>query len=169
VWSFKIKWFCGPNVEKMGGCVKSLCPIFRRHRGLNKERTNNIVRGPDGSLSFAILGRGVGARESQSCAMRREKEAICVIVEFLAMRREKGATLLNGQFHEVTPLGEGARGELQRALDDLSDLDAAHAIGEGDWWSGIGRGLENLGDRPVEAAGGSRRSKRRCHGGAGED
>jgi hypothetical protein len=85
VWSLKIKWCCGPNVEKMGGCVKSLCPIFRRHRGLNKERTNNIVRGPDGSLSFAILGRGVGARESQSCAMRREKEAICVIVEFLAI------------------------------------------------------------------------------------
>ena len=53
----------GANIEQRGGGMESL----------KEERADDIVRGTDEPFCFAVLGRDVRTRETESDAIRREQ------------------------------------------------------------------------------------------------
>jgi hypothetical protein len=54
----------GEAVEMCGG-VQVLCPVAGRERRLKKEASNHVGGGANDAFDPAVLGRGVGARETQ--------------------------------------------------------------------------------------------------------
>jgi hypothetical protein len=55
------------------GDVQDLCPVADRERALEEKATNHISGGANHVSGPAVLGRGVGARETQLNAMSERK------------------------------------------------------------------------------------------------
>ena len=51
----EVKSLSGLKVEEIGGSVQCFNPVSWWHAGLEKERSENVVSGPDDALGFAIL------------------------------------------------------------------------------------------------------------------
>jgi hypothetical protein len=57
----------------VGGDVQGLCPIASRERRLEEKATDHIGGGVNHALDPTVLGRGVGARETQLNATGEEE------------------------------------------------------------------------------------------------
>jgi hypothetical protein len=66
----RLRW---EAVEGVGGSVQGLCPVAGRERRLEEKATNHISGGANHALAPAVLGRGVGARETQLNATGEEE------------------------------------------------------------------------------------------------
>jgi hypothetical protein len=75
----------GEVVEEMCGVVQGLYLVASRERCLKKEAANHIVGGANDTFGQAILGRGLGAWETQLNAMGEEEGARGVVVEVVTI------------------------------------------------------------------------------------
>jgi hypothetical protein len=69
----------GEAVEEMGGGVQGLYPVAGRERRLKEEAAYHIGGGANHAFGPAILGSGVGARETQLDVMGEEERARGVV------------------------------------------------------------------------------------------
>ena len=103
----------GKTVEEVGGSVQGLCPVAGRERRLEEEAAEHIGGGADHAFGSAVLGRGVGARETQLDAMSEKERTGGVIVELAAivtLQSTDRATKLGGYpGEEVSEGGECVR------------------------------------------------------------
>jgi hypothetical protein len=100
----------GKAVEEMCGGVQVLCLVTSRKRLLKEEAIDHGGAGVNDVFDPAVLGRGVGARETQLNAMG-EEGARGVVVELSTIVTLKGtnwATELGGDLDEE--VGEGGEG-----------------------------------------------------------
>jgi hypothetical protein len=88
--SYRAKWgvgwltaFEGRQLRCVAVC--SLCPVARRERRLEEEATNHISGGVNHVFDPAVLGRGVGARETQLDAVGGKERTGGVVVELAAI------------------------------------------------------------------------------------
>jgi hypothetical protein len=58
----RLRW---EAVEEVGGGVQGLCPVTGRERRLKEKASDHIGGGLNHALGLAVLGRGVGTRETQ--------------------------------------------------------------------------------------------------------
>jgi len=63
----------GMPVEQKGGGCQGFCPVWRWHGGVEQQGADVFVDGAEYAFSFAILLRGVRAREAQGDPVTREK------------------------------------------------------------------------------------------------
>jgi hypothetical protein len=63
----------GKTVEEVGGSVQSLCPVAGRERRLEEKTADYVGGGANHALCPAVLGGGVGARETQLNATGEEE------------------------------------------------------------------------------------------------
>jgi hypothetical protein len=75
----------GKTIEEVCGGVLGLCPIASRERLLEEKATNHIGGGVNHAFGPAILGRGVGARETQLDAIGEKERTRGVVVELTAI------------------------------------------------------------------------------------
>jgi hypothetical protein len=71
----------GKTVEEVGGSVQSLCPVAGRERRLEEKTADYVGGGANHALCPAVLGGGVGARETQLNATGEEEWPRGVVVE----------------------------------------------------------------------------------------
>ena len=94
----------------MGSGVQGLCPVADRERCLKEEATNHVGGGANDAFRLAVLGRGVGAQETQLNAMGEKEGARGVVVDLAAVITLKGTnrtTKLGGDpSEEVSEGGE---------------------------------------------------------------
>jgi hypothetical protein len=95
------------------GDVQGLCPVAGRERPLEEKATNHISGGANHVFGPAVLGRGVGARETQLNAMSEKERTGDVVVELVTIVTLQGmdrATKLGGYpGKEVCEGGERVR------------------------------------------------------------
>jgi hypothetical protein len=72
-------------VEEVGSYVKGLCPVAGGERRLEEEVADHIGGSVNHALGPAILGGGVGARETQLNATGEEEWSRGVVVELTAI------------------------------------------------------------------------------------
>jgi hypothetical protein len=92
----------------MGSGVQGLCPVAGRERCLKEKATNHVGGGTNDAFRLAVLGRGVGARETQLNAMGEKEGARGVVVELADVVTLEGtnrAMELGGDLGEE--VGEG--------------------------------------------------------------
>jgi hypothetical protein len=75
----------GKTVEKVGGGVQGLCLVAGRERRLEEKAADHIGGGANHAFGPTVLGRGVGARETQLDAMSEKEREGGVIVELAAV------------------------------------------------------------------------------------
>jgi hypothetical protein len=75
----------GEAVEEVGGCVKGLCPVACRKRCLEEKATYHVGGGANHALGPTVLGRGVGARETQLNATGEEERPRGMVVKLVAI------------------------------------------------------------------------------------
>jgi hypothetical protein len=63
----------GKTVEEVGGGVQGLCPVAGRERRLEEKAADHVGGGANHALCSAVLGGGVGARETQLNATSEEE------------------------------------------------------------------------------------------------
>jgi hypothetical protein len=63
----------GKTVEEVGGGVQGLCPVASGKRRLDEKAADHVGGGANHALCPAVLGRGVGARETQLNATGEEE------------------------------------------------------------------------------------------------
>jgi hypothetical protein len=63
----------GKTVEEVGGGVQGLCPVAGRERRLEEKAADHVGGGANHALCPAVLGGGVGARETQLNATGEEE------------------------------------------------------------------------------------------------
>jgi hypothetical protein len=88
----------GKKVEVCGG-VLGLCPVAGRERRLEEKATDHISGGANHAFGPAVLGRGVGARETELDAISEKERTGGVVVELAAIVTLQGtdrATELDG-------------------------------------------------------------------------
>jgi hypothetical protein len=98
----------GETVEEMCGGVHGLCPVAGRERCLKEKATDHVGGGANDVFGPVVLGRGVGARETQLDTMREEEGMRGVVVELTTIITLEGtdrATKLGGDPGEA--VGEG--------------------------------------------------------------
>jgi hypothetical protein len=78
----RLRW---EAVEEVGGCVKSLCPVASGERRLKEEAADHVGDSANHTLSPTVLGRGVGARETQLNATGEEEQPRGMVVKFAAI------------------------------------------------------------------------------------
>jgi hypothetical protein len=98
-------------IEEMCGHVKGLCPVAGRERRLEEKAADHVGGGgANDAFGSTVLGRGVGARETQLDAMGEEEGTRCVVVELAAIITLEGtdrAAKLGGDPSEE--VGEGGK------------------------------------------------------------
>jgi hypothetical protein len=75
----------GKTVEEVGGGVQDLCPVASRERRLEEKAADHVGGGAYHALCPAVLGGGVGARETQLNATGQEEWPRGVVVELAAV------------------------------------------------------------------------------------
>jgi hypothetical protein len=75
----------GKTVEEVCGCVEGLCPVAGRERRLEEKATDHVGSGANHAFGPTVLGRGVGARETQLDAMSEKERTGGVVVELAAI------------------------------------------------------------------------------------
>jgi hypothetical protein len=97
-------------VEEVSGSVQGLCPIASRERRLKEKTSDHIGGGSNHALSLTILGRGVGARETQLNAIGEKERPGGMVIKLAATVTLEGtdrATELGGYpSKEVCESGE---------------------------------------------------------------
>jgi hypothetical protein len=68
-------------VEEVGGGVQSFCPAAGRERHLEEKAVDHIGGGTNHAFGLAVLGRGVGARETQLNTIGEKERTGGVVVE----------------------------------------------------------------------------------------
>jgi hypothetical protein len=66
----RLRW---EAIEEVGSGVKSPCPVAGGERCLEEEASDHVGGSANHSLSTTVLGRGVGARETQLDATGEEE------------------------------------------------------------------------------------------------
>jgi hypothetical protein len=66
----RLRW---EAAEEVCGGVQGLCPVAARERHLEEKATDHVGGGANHALCPAVLGRGVGARETQLNAIGEEE------------------------------------------------------------------------------------------------
>jgi hypothetical protein len=79
----------GEAVEEMCGGVQGLCLVADRERRLKEEAEDHVGGGVNDVFGPAILGRGVGARETQLNVVG-EEGARGIIVELVTIIKLEG-------------------------------------------------------------------------------
>jgi hypothetical protein len=108
----RLRW---EAVEEVGSCVKCLCPVARRERRLKEEAVDHVGGSANHALGPTVLGRGVGARETQLNATGEEERPRGMVVKLAAivtLQCTDGATELGGDPGEEVSEG-GKRVGLQ--------------------------------------------------------
>jgi hypothetical protein len=80
----------------VGGDVQGLCPVTGRERRLEEKAEDHIGGGANHALGPAVLGRGVGARETQLNATGEKERAGGVVVELAAIIALQGTDRATG-------------------------------------------------------------------------
>jgi hypothetical protein len=75
----------GKTVEEVGGGVQALCPVAGRERRLEEKAADHVGGGANHALCPAVLGGGVGARETQLNATGEEEWPRGMVVELAAV------------------------------------------------------------------------------------
>jgi hypothetical protein len=100
-------------VEEVGDGVQSLCPVAGSERRLEEKATYHIGGGMNHAFSPSVLGRGVGARETQLNTIGEKERTGSVVVELATIVTLQGtdqATELGGYLgEEVCEGGECVR------------------------------------------------------------
>jgi hypothetical protein len=108
----------GEAVEEVGGCVKGLCPVAGRKRRLEDKAADRVGGGANHALGPTVLGRGVGARETQLNATGEEERPRGVLVKLVAivtLQCTDGATELGGDLgEELSKDGKRVRFQSER-------------------------------------------------------
>jgi hypothetical protein len=97
----------GRAVEKVCGGVQGICPVAGRERRLEEKTADHIGGGANHAISPTVLGRGVGAQETQLDAMS-EEGAGGVVIELSTIITLQGtdrATKLGGDPGEEVWVG----------------------------------------------------------------
>jgi hypothetical protein len=120
-------------IEEVGGCVQGLCPIASRERHLEEKAAEHIGGGADHAFGPAVLGRGVGARETQLDAMSEEERTGGVVVHLatiVTLQSMDRATKLGGYpSEEVCEGGECVRLQPKReSPEKMGKINQNHQI-----------------------------------------
>jgi hypothetical protein len=75
----------GKMVEEVGGGVQGLCPVAGRERRLEEKAADHVGGGANHALCPAVLGGGVGARETQLNATGEEELPRGMVVKLAAV------------------------------------------------------------------------------------
>jgi hypothetical protein len=75
----------GKTVDKVGGGVQGLCPVAGRERRLEEKAADHVGGGANHALCPAVLGGGVGARETQLNATGEEELPRGMVVKLAAV------------------------------------------------------------------------------------
>jgi hypothetical protein len=75
----------GKTIEEVSGGVQGLCPVTGGERRMEEKAADHVGGGANHAFGPAVLGRGVGARETQLDAMSEKERARGVIVELAAV------------------------------------------------------------------------------------
>jgi hypothetical protein len=73
------------TVEEVCSGVQGLCPVAGRESCLEEKAANHIGGGANRAFGPTVLGRGVGARETQLDAMSEKERTGDVVVELAAI------------------------------------------------------------------------------------
>jgi hypothetical protein len=57
--------FSGKAIEKISGCMQSICPIARRHGCLEQQGADHTVGGAEHAFGFTVLRRCIEARHTK--------------------------------------------------------------------------------------------------------
>ena len=107
----RLRW---EAVEEVG----SLCPVARRERRLKEEAVDHVGGSANHALGSTVLGRGVGARETQLNATGEEERPRGVLVKLVAivtLQCTDGAMELGGDLgEELSKDGKRVRFQSER-------------------------------------------------------
>jgi hypothetical protein len=78
----RLRW---EAVEEVGGDVQGFCPVAGRERRLEEKAADRTGGGANHALGVAVLGRGVGARETQQNATNEKDRSRGMVVELAAI------------------------------------------------------------------------------------
>jgi hypothetical protein len=95
----------GKAIEEVCDSVQGLCPVAGRERRLEEKAADHISCGANHAFVSTVLGRGVGARETQLDAMSEKERAGGVVAELAAIITLQGT-------NRVTKLGGYPREEV---------------------------------------------------------
>jgi hypothetical protein len=93
----------GEAVEEVGGCVKGLGLVASRKRRLEEKVADHVGDGANHAFSPTVLGRCVGARETQMNATSKEERPrgmVVKLVTIVTLQCTDGATELGGDPRE---------------------------------------------------------------------
>jgi hypothetical protein len=96
----------GEAVEEVGGCVKGLGPVASSKRRLKEKAADHVGDGANHAFSPTVLGRCVGARETQLNATGEEERARGMVVKL--------ATIVTLQCTDGATEGVGVPASSQR-------------------------------------------------------